>query len=406
MSAPGGGDPGAGTADGGWRPSTAFVTALAVGTALLVLAAATHRPALALLATPLLAEVAWALRPFARPPLRVALAPRVRRVREGDELSVDLAVDAPPDADAVLTAVEYEPLLATDAPLRPLVTTAAAAGRALPARAAHWGRAPAAQAYTAAWAAHGLLHSAPALAVGAELVVEPGPSAIAPVVASRWVGIVGPRPSRRPGTGSELTGVRPFVAGDRLRHVHWRVTARRGDLHVTTTTADRETSFLLLVDAGSELGARGDTSLDRAVRGAAALARQALWAGDRVGLVDLTDPLRVLRPGAGRRHLDRVVDRLVGVRRRSPADLRRLPELVATGAGGAVAVVLSPLLRPEVGAAVAHLARTGTEVTVVDTLGDDLERRALPAAHRLLLLERDTTLARLAELGVVVRPWR
>ena len=200
--------------------------------------------------------------------------------------------------------------------------------------------------------------------------------------------------------------MRPFVAGDRLRHVHWRVTARRGDLHVTTTVADREASLLLALDTGSEWGPRGASTLDVAVRTAAALARAHLRDGDRVGFVDLSDPTRVLRPGTGHRHLDRVVDRLVQVRRSSPSDLLRLPAVVARTAPGALVVVLSPLLRPAVGIGVARLAQHGVPVTVVDTFDRGVDRARLPVATRLWLLERDATVDSLEGVGVEVRPWR
>jgi uncharacterized protein (DUF58 family) len=399
----------AGTApdgDASWRPTTAFLVAATVGLVLLVVAGVTRRPALAVVAVPLLTEVAWSLRRVSRPGLRVAVAASVGRVREGDDLEVLVRVTAPADADAVVTALETEPLLAAPDALRPVAALPLHASKAVPARAAHWGRDPAAHLSAAASAAHGLLRSDTVNTVGATIVVEPGVIDVSPVRPSTRTGVVGPRPSRRSGAGSDLTGVREFLPGDRLRHVHWRVTARRGDLHVTTTSADREASLLLALDTGSEFGARDATTLDTAVRAAAVLARHHLREGDRVGFVDLSDPTRVLKPGTGHRQLDRVVDRLVGVRRSAPSDLHRLPAIVARAAPGAHVVVLSPLLRPTVGAGVARLAQHGIAVTVVDTSDRGVDRSSLPVATRLWLLERDGTADELVGVGVAVRPWR
>ena len=392
-----------------WRPTTAFVVAATVGCALLLLAGATRRPALVLVAAPLLTEVAWSLARGPRPGLRLAVRAGVTRAREGDDVAVSVDVHAADDADAVLTALEPRPLLGPLAPLRPTLDLPAEASRTLRARAVHWGRAPTAQAVAVAWAGHGLLRLDPVAVTGATLTVEPAALRVALRGPRPRTGVVGPRPSRRTGAGGDLTGVRGFAAGDRLRHVHWRVTARRGDLHVTTTTADHEAALLLAVDTGTAFSPTDDptggaTTLDLAVRTAASLARVHLRAGDRVGVVDLGDPTRVLRPGTGHRHLDRVVDRLVQARRTAPADLRRLPEIVARTAPGAHVVVVSPLLRPAVGDGVARLAQSGVQVAVVDVLDPDLDRRRLPAAPRLLLLERDATVDRLTAVGVEVRP--
>lgn len=402
-----GGSAGPGTDPPAWRPTVALVTAVAGGLVLLVLAATARRPTLAVLAVPLLADAAWALRRIARAPLDVTVTTFPRRVHEGDDVEVVVAVHAPADADLVQTTVETLPLVTVADPARPVCRLPPRAPVVLAGRARRWGRAAGAQAFVTAWAGHGLLRADPVVAVGAPLAVEPAstPSGRAGPV-RRLTGVVGPRPSRRPGAGSEFATVRPFVVGDRLRHVNWRVTARRQDLHVTTTSADREASLLLAVDTTSELGPPGSTSLDVAVRAAATLARRHLFAGDRVGLVDLAAPTRVLLPGAGRRHLDRVVDRLIGLRRRSPGDLRPWPAVLRRTAPDAVVVVLSPLLREAVASAVARLAQLGRTVIVVDTLADVTDRAGLSAAERLLRLEQEATVERLVDGGVAVVPWR
>lgn len=386
-----------------WRPTVALVTALGVGLALLVLAAAARRPALAVLAVPLLADAAWAVRRVGRSAVAVRVDVGVDRVREGDDVMVAVTLDVPADADLVQTTIETEPLVRIGVAVATVCLLPPQGPVVVPGRAGHWGRAPGAQVHAATWAAHGLLRADPVVAVGAPLTVEPvtpAPARVGDV--HRVTGIVGPRPSARPGDGSAFVAVRPFVTGDRLRRVNWRVTARRGDLHVTTTTADREAVLVLAVDSTSELGPYGDTSLDVAVRTAAGLARRHLFAGDRVGLVDLAVPSAVLRPDAGRRHLDRVVDRLVTIRRRSPGDLRPLPAVLGRSAPGAVVVVLTPLLRDAVGATAGRLAQLGRAVVVVDTLGDVVDRASLSLAERLLRLEQQATAGRLADAGVPV----
>ena len=77
--------------------------------------------------------------------------------------------------------------------------------------------------------------------------------------------------------------------------------------------------------------------------------------------------------------------------------------------GGALVVVLSPLVGRLAPDQVAHLVQHGQTVVVVDTLPEDPARsesswRAL--ATRLRALERSADIDRLGELGVPVVPWR
>ena len=164
-------------------------------------------------------------------------------------------------------------------------------------------------------------------------------------VVPRAEGLVGGHPSRRPGEGSDVAGVRPFVVGDRLRRVNWRVTGRTGTLHVTSTYADRDTEVLLCLDSRQDLGRSPDSSLDTGVRAAAAVAEHYLRAGDRVGLIDLGQRYRVVPARAGRGHLVRLLDVLLDARsaddgaRAAPA----AGELAGHIGADALVVLLSPL---------------------------------------------------------------
>ena len=87
--------------------------------------------------------------------------------------------------------------------------------------------------------------------------------------------------------GSEPAEVRAFRPGDRLRRINWAVSSRTGALHVTSTWADRDTQVLLLLDTEYDIGESegidgAASSLDTAVRAAAAIAEHSLRAGDRV----------------------------------------------------------------------------------------------------------------------------
>lgn len=226
------------------------------------------------------------------------------------------------------------------------------------------------------------------------------------------VGIVGRHQARRPGEGTEMASVRPFAAGDRLRRVRWPVSLRTGTLHVTTTVAEQDSSVLLLVDSGVEVGSSGGlhgtaSSLDVAVRAAGAVAEHTLRRGDRVALRPLaaTRPAAV-PPGAGAGHLRRVLDTLA---RMEPGEGSGTVPTRWPVPAGAVVLVFSPMLSDAAVAATSTLALRGLSVVVVDTLPEhpDLGGGARSAlAWRMRMLERDALLLRLARAGTPVVAWR
>src|SRR6185312_1797805 len=127
-------------------------------------------------------------------------------------------------------------------------------------------------------------------------------------------GLVGQNRSHHPGDGGEFADIRRFRFGDRLRRVHWPVSIRTGQLHVTATHADQDSEILLLVDAMNDIGHSegvqgASSSLDNAVRAAGAIAEHYLRTGDRVGLLVLgARDLPSLHAASGRGHLRRVLD--------------------------------------------------------------------------------------------------
>jgi uncharacterized protein (DUF58 family) len=236
----------------------------------------------------------------------------------------------------------------------------------------------------------------------------------------RPAGLVGLHRSRRPGEGTELAGVRPFRTGDRLRRINWAVSARTQELHVTSTWSDRDTEVVIMVDTGGEIGiSEGidgrSSSLDTAVRAAAAVAEHYLRNGDRVRLIDTGSLFRGVRSGSGRAHLRRILDTLVHADRRGrQQDEEQLARRNRVRSDSLV-LVLSPLLRQAMLGYIVTLVHSGCTVIAIDTLPPDVESildvdthdtRSWPLAWRLRLLERRRDLDRLSDLGVPTVPWR
>src|SRR5204862_185612 len=91
----------------------------------------------------------------------------------------------------------------------------------------------------------------------------------------------GNRVARARGDGIEFADLRPFVAGDRIRRINWRASARRGELWVNDLHPERNADVVLLLDSFAEARNADESTLDRAVRAAFALAAKHLEEPDR-----------------------------------------------------------------------------------------------------------------------------
>lgn len=232
------------------------------------------------------------------------------------------------------------------------------------------------------------------------------PPARATLIPAELLLRIGDHAATTPGAGIEFAGIRDYRPGDRLRDLNWRVTSRTGNLHVNERAALRATDLIIMIDAFSEVGPPGDTSLDLAVRGAAGLADAYLHTGDRVGIVALGGVLRWLGPAPGSKQFFRIVEMVFGIRFASEVipDLGRVPRTALPPR--ALVVLFSPLLDARTLGVVADLRQRGVSLVVVDVL------RHEPPAHpnaptsglavRLWRLDRR---AMRVSLGIPVLDW-
>lgn len=103
------------------------------------------------------------------------------------------------------------------------------------------------------------------------------------------------------GLGVEFETVRPYVIGDDVRYIDWRVTARSGKPHVKTFRAECDRNVLVVVDANAYMrfGTRGTFKSVQAARAAALLCWKSLQQQDRVGgLVfgDIANGMQYFKP--------------------------------------------------------------------------------------------------------------
>lgn len=113
----------------------------------------------------------------------------------------------------------------------------------------------------------------------------------------------GRQSSRLYGRGMDYAESRVYQAGDDIRRLDWRLTARSGKLHTKLFQEDREGCLMIVVDthASMRFGTRERFKSVQAARAAACAAWYAVRAGERVGAMafGVADPL--LRPRAGAR---------------------------------------------------------------------------------------------------------
>ena len=400
----------------GWRPTHAQIRALTLAGLFTLGAVLFRRPEAAVLGLPFAVLAVWGVltRPTGTPQARVTADSTT--LFEGQATTVRVAVDDPGRTDLVTVVLPPGQWLTFDPPAGAHV--APAGTTAIGVRTRRWGLHKLEQVQVVATSVLGAYRATaptPERLTLNTLPLRPDFGAVDAV--PRPAGMVGLHRSRRNGDGTEIAGVRPFQTGDRLRRVNWAVSARLGELHVTTTVSERDTEVVLLIDtadeAGTSEGVDGrSSSLDVAVRAAAAVAEHYLRNGDRVRLVDTGSSIREVRAGSGRAHLRRILDSLVRAEPKSGFDADRIVTRHRIRPGSLV-VVLSPLLRPPVFGAIVALLHAGCTVIAVDTLPDDIGRPteenddwSWPLAWRLRLAERRTEIERLGDAGVPTVAWR
>lgn len=117
--------------------------------------------------------------------------------------------------------------------------------------------------------------------------------------------------SRLRGRGLDFEEVRKYVAGDDIRNIDWRVTAKVGVTHSKVFTEERERPVLLVVDQSSSMffGSRVYLKSVIAAHATALAAWRTLEVGDRVGGIIFDDiNLDYVTPKRDRRSVQRILN--------------------------------------------------------------------------------------------------
>ena len=112
------------------------------------------------------------------------------------------------------------------------------------------------------------------------------------------------------------SGVRQYAPGDAYNRIHWRSTARTGELMVKTFELDPASDIWVILDLERRVHAgSGDESTEEyGVRVAASVARHYLVQNRSVGVITFGRDLRIVEPERGGQQMTRVLETLATVR--------------------------------------------------------------------------------------------
>ncbi len=130
----------------------------------------------------------------------------------------------------------------------------------------------------------------------------------------RTRGFAGPIPARTGGSGVDFFALREYQAGDRLRAINWRATARamtRDDRNLYTNVFEQQRianiGFIIDARLKSDVRTPNGSLFEHTVHAAAAMAERFLGEGNRVAMLIYTDTLVTIYPGYGRVQRERIL---------------------------------------------------------------------------------------------------
>ncbi|MCL4240808.1 MAG: DUF58 domain-containing protein, partial [Dehalococcoidia bacterium] len=108
------------------------------------------------------------------------------------------------------------------------------------------------------------------------------------------------------------SGIREYAPGDAFNRIHWRSTARTGELMVKTFELDPASDIWVILDLERRVnaGREEESTEEYGVRIAASVARHYIVNNRPVGLMTFGRDLRVLEPERGQQQLTRILETL------------------------------------------------------------------------------------------------
>jgi len=119
------------------------------------------------------------------------------------------------------------------------------------------------------------------------------------------------------GRGISFHTIRPYMHGDDVRDIDWKVTARTGEAYTRIYEEDRERTVMLVIDTSASclFGTQNFQKVDFAVELGTVLAHAAIFNNDKVGLIVFSDKIEKYVPARkGRKHVMRLTHDLMNLK--------------------------------------------------------------------------------------------
>lgn len=169
------------------------------------------------------------------------------------------------------------------------------------------------------------------------------------LLAGRSTTMGGGRPHlRQAGRGLEFFDHRPYVAGDEVRHVDWRQSARRETPVVRRFVHETSTDWLVCLDCSASMQSGSQRKWVLGLQIAAAISYLLLYLGDRVALAGFSEELdAICKSGRGAAHYTRLLMVLRDLTRRSGGKASQPGACAGLARRGDAAIVITDGLRSD-----------------------------------------------------------
>jgi len=220
-----------------------------------------------------------------------------------------------------------------------------------------------------------------------------------------WPGQV---PYRRVGVGTEFYELRMYNAGDELKRINWKASARIGSLVTNEFESEHVTDVLVVLDSteGAISSLFDFDLLEFQLSLAASLCSQFLLQGNRVGLAIYGSVRAWVDPAFGKRQLLKILDNLAMVkagRALVPMDYAVRSVVESLVPSKSMIVFISPLLNDEIADVISNLSLRGYISLCLSPVLMSVQGKDPSAlAKRILSLQRRANAIRVATLATLI----
>jgi uncharacterized protein (DUF58 family) len=170
------------------------------------------------------------------------------------------------------------------------------------------------------------------------------------------------------GTGSVIFGIREYVPGDSLNHIHWPSTAHTGKLIVKEFDSDLAKKVWVILDLNREslVGKEKETTEEYAVSIAASILKKYADTGCQVGLISQTEDYHFFQARPGHPNMWRIQEALAVFRSTGKMPLGELINRAQGNFdGNSIAVIITSFINDGTLDAITHTQKRGIPVSLI-----------------------------------------